>query len=181
MARKHLDRTGQRIGSLVALRIDMERDHGRCWIFECDCGNEVSRIPSALLKNKHQACADCLRGPGSWAWTGIGGLPQSYFRTIYHGAVARSLTFEITIEEAWILFVQQDKKCALTGWEIDFRTSYAGRHEQTASLDRIDSGRGYLLDNIQWVHREVNHLKRDMPDERFLEICRAIAENRPYS
>jgi len=47
---------------------------------------------------------------------------------------------------------------------------------QTASLDRIDSSKGYVLDNVQWVHKRVNFLKRDYSEKELLFWCNAISE-----
>lgn len=49
------------------------------------------------------------------------------------------------------------------------------RGETTASLDRIDSNRGYTQDNVQWVHKDVNKMKMDLNQQIFVELCRAIA------
>jgi hypothetical protein len=44
----------------------------------------------------------------------------------------------------------------------------------TASFDRIDSLKGYQADNIQWVHVMVNMCKNKYPQDKFLEMCRAV-------
>jgi hypothetical protein len=44
----------------------------------------------------------------------------------------------------------------------------------TASLDRIDSSRGYTADNIQWVHKHVNLMKRSFNEEYFINTCKQI-------
>lgn len=46
----------------------------------------------------------------------------------------------------------------------------------TASLDRIDSGQGYTNSNIQWVHSMVNMCKNKYPQDKFIEMCRAVAD-----
>lgn len=63
----------------------------------------------------------------------------------------RGIDFLITIEQAWELFIKQDRKCALTGDILVFakNTIEALNNFTTASLDRIDSSKGYTLDNIQ--------------------------------
>ena len=45
----------------------------------------------------------------------------------------------------------------------------------TASLDRIDSSKGYVPGNIQCVHKDINALKTDFSEERFLELIHMIA------
>ena len=47
----------------------------------------------------------------------------------------------------------------------------------TASLDRIDSSRGYTLDNIQWVHKDLNKMKTNYPNDYFIKMCKYVANN----
>lgn len=77
----------------------------------------------------------------------------------------RKLDFNITLEDIQTKFIEQDKCCALTGDEMFFVP------EKTASLDRIDSKIGYQIDNIQWVLKDVNKMKNNLPEDRFIDIC----------
>ncbi len=49
--------------------------------------------------------------------------------------------------------------------------------ERTASLDRIDSSKGYTKDNIQWVHKHVNLMKHKFDQKYFVDICKLIANH----
>ena len=65
----------------------------------------------------------------------------------------------------------------MTGWQINL-----GRWgEQTASIDRIDSTKGYYIDNIQWVHKDVNRMKKDFEENYLFKICEAIIAKRRLS
>ena len=44
----------------------------------------------------------------------------------------------------------------------------------TASLDRIDSSKGYIKGNVQWVHKEFNKMKLDLLDKEFIDICKLV-------
>jgi hypothetical protein len=85
------------------------------------------------------------------------------------GAKRRQIEFAITEKDIEAAFVSQNGRCPLSGVEIDF----AGRRG-TASLDRIDSSRGYVPDNIQWVHKTVNLMKGQLPQDLFISLCREI-------
>lgn len=61
-------------------------------------------------------------------------------------------------------------KCALSGWQLNMNYG-----ECTASLDRIDSSKGYKVGNIQWVHIMVNMCKNKYPQDKFIEMCNAIS------
>jgi hypothetical protein len=73
--------------------------------------------------------------------------------------------------QLWDLYLKQERICALTGLPIKLGTV----NEISASLDRIDSTRGYTLDNVQWVHKDINRMKGDLTPERFLELCQLVA------
>lgn len=52
------------------------------------------------------------------------------------------------------------------------------KKNRTASLDRIDSSKGYLENNVQWVHKDINWMKQDYSHEEFLQYCKLIYENK---
>jgi hypothetical protein len=45
-------------------------------------------------------------------------------------------------------------------------------------LDRIDSEKGYTLENIQWVHKTINQMKMNMKENDFIQFCIAVAKNK---
>ena len=93
---------------------------------------------------------------------------------IQHGAKLRNLPVGITIEFAWNLYLAQRRKCALSGLLINFGSRWG---EGSASLDRIDSKFGYVVGNVQWVHKDVNRMKMDLDQQHFLQLCAAITAN----
>lgn len=109
-------------------------------------------------------------------WNGIGDISGNYIDSIKRGAKSRSLDFTITKEYIWDLFLKQDRKCALSGVDIviNFQVSYGLKH--TASLDRIDSTRGYIEGNVQWVHQDINYMKSNYTQKYFIDICKKIAK-----
>lgn len=84
-------------------------------------------------------------------------------------AASRGIEWHITPEQ---MFESFEGRCAMTGWEISL--DYGNT---TASLDRIDSDKGYTPGNIQWVHSMVNMAKNRYSQERFVEMCKAVANN----
>jgi hypothetical protein len=47
---------------------------------------------------------------------------------------------------------------------------------QTASLDRIDSNKGYTKDNVVWVHKNVNAFKNCLSHKDFIKICHLVSK-----
>jgi hypothetical protein len=48
-------------------------------------------------------------------------------------------------------------------------------NKNTASLDRIDSSRGYIEGNVQWVHKMANMCKQHYSQKRFIDMCIAVS------
>ena len=76
----------------------------------------------------------------------------------------------------WELFLKQNRRCALTGEELTFHSK---DHvcDGTASLDRKDSKKPYTIDNVQWVHKTVNFMKRNEDQTKFIEWCQKIVDH----
>lgn len=139
------------------------------WICKCVCGTIKSISAACLVTNETKSCG-CTYSQ----WTGHEEISGTFFSSIKNTAIKRNLEFCITIEQVWELFLKQNRKCALSGLEIRFGENTLDRNK-TASLDRIDSSKGYTIDNIQWVHKNVNFMKQDMSDEEFINFCKIIA------
>ena len=77
------------------------------------------------------------------------------------------------------MFLKQDKKCALTGYPLHF-----GRNRNTpetnASLDRIDSSKGYKENNVQWVLKDINRMKWQYNTDYFVKLCKLVAKHNSY-
>ena len=44
----------------------------------------------------------------------------------------------------------------------------------TASLDRIDSDGAYTIDNVQWIHKDINVMKNSFSEEYFMYLCKLV-------
>ena len=123
------------------------------------------------------------KGSESPYFKGVGELPMDFFNHIRQGATKpqkyrEAKEFTITIEYAWELYLKQGRKCALSGMDIGFLEREGSRGRRcSASLDRIDSAKGYVEGNVQWVHKHVNIMKNKYPLDYFLKLCHLIAQN----
>lgn len=138
----------------------------------CKCGRVGTMAVYAFTSGSSRQCKKCAN------WTGFGDISGSYWTSLIRGAIKRGLKFTVTIEYAWDIFIKQNKKCELSGLDIDFQRnrSKAVKSNQTASLDRIDSTKGYEIGNIQWVHKDINNMKLNHTQEYFIDLCKKIAE-----
>lgn len=110
---------------------------------------------------------------------GVGEMSGKQYCVIKIRAARYNYEFNITIEDIWNQFLKQDRKCALSGVLLTLAKDSKPKSfkEQTASLDRIDSTKGYTPENIQWVHKIVNKMKQNITDEEFTKWCCIIANN----
>ena len=89
------------------------------------------------------------------------------------------MKFSLTTKYLWKLFEKQHNRCSLSGVSISLPISaYDATHGNvTASLDRIDSNKGYVGGNVQWVHKDVNMMKQHFSQPRFIELCKLVSKN----
>jgi hypothetical protein len=154
------------------------------WVCKCVCGNEKCYSLDKLTQGLRKTCG-----------CGNGGFLQkerknhinchvkkqslgyyqeiriSYLHHIKRGAEKRNLIYDLTIEYLWNLYLNQNKKCALSGVNIMFGSA----QKQTASLDRINSNIGYVVGNVQWVDKNINLLKGDVTNDTFIKLCTDVA------
>lgn len=111
------------------------------------------------------------------SWKGHGELSGTIFSKIRSRAKRGGIDFDVNVKMLWELFLKQNRKCALTGVDLKFRYSEGHfiKEDQTASLDRIDSSKGYVEGNIQWVHKEINQLKWSINQEKFIHWCKLVS------
>ena len=134
----------------------------------------VGKMSQAWKLIRNQSCG-CERPHCKKKHHGYGEITKTFWCDVLRGAKSRNVPVEITMEDAWNLFLKQNKKCAITGKEIHFAFNSVVRNG-TASLDQIIAGKGYIVGNVQWVHRVVNRLKWDLEQSQLIEWCRAVVK-----
>jgi hypothetical protein len=155
----------------------------RAWWLCPNCGHEWE---ATVANRKRTGCSSEVcdssfkTGANHKDWKGYGEISSSFWSDILRNAKRRSreLPFTITLAYAWDLFLKQDRKCALTGCPlvmkaVRFRKG-GYRLKRTASLDRINSTKGYVEGNVQWVHKDVNLMKQAQPESKFKQMCLAV-------
>jgi hypothetical protein len=177
------DLTGKQFNNLKVLkRAGSNRQGSSTWVCECVCGNEKVYSSDHLTRKKSpvKSCG-CLAhktGARHSQWKGCGEISGNWFYShVLRERKQKARTrvpVEITVEDAWELFLKQDRKCALSGVLIEINNQH---FHNTASIDRIDSSKGYVKGNIQWVHKHINFMKRTYSQDYFIEMCKKVSEN----
>lgn len=172
---------GQKFGDWEVVSEKVEK-YKRWYKFHvrCKCGTEKFILGNTLRRGRSTCCRDCGNNKH---YKGVGNLSSSFFSRILEGAKKRKIQVDITKEEILELLEKQNYKCALSGLPLIMSKSFSKDrtnqvYSTTASLDRIDSSKGYVLGNVQWVHKDVNIMKNKFEQAYFTEICRLIYKNR---
>lgn len=140
-------------------------------IFECKCGcgntfitngSEISHRKSCGCSYKKQYCGD---------------MSGEYWNRLIYGAKRRNISFEISKDYVWNLFIQQNGKCKYTKLQLKWGSCDKKNNAITASLDRIDSSKGYIEGNVQWVHKIIQPMKMNMSHKKFIKLCKIISKN----
>jgi hypothetical protein len=154
-----------------------KRQDGR-WVKACsECGEEQDYLRKNYAEQSlrlNKTCKKCSNRKTENNHRGLYNLIRiSWFNKCKTGAELRGLVFDITIEDVWFMYTSQDGRCALSGVPIGW-SDVGSIH--TASIDRIDSSKGYLKDNVQLLHKDVNFMKQQFSQEYFIEICKAVVD-----
>lgn len=179
---RRIDLTGQVRGHLTIISPTGESRKGsRLWNCICDCGNTFITTAACLHKSEKGTrscgCRHHARGPASNTWSGHGGISGSWWTAHVNNAgdlKKRKLECTVTVQQGWDLFLKQERKCAYTGLLLEIG---GNREPCSASVDRIDSSKGYHIDNIQWVHKDINMMKRNYDSDHFIAMCKLVAEH----
>ena len=155
---------GKRSGFLTYVSFSHSDRFGKSfWNVRCDCGQEkkVRADRCGIL----QSCGCQTKTiVHNRLYKGCGNLSGRYWCRVKQNAKSRGIDFNLTIEKAYSIF---NGRCSLSGVAIVL--------DKDASLDRIDSSKGYEVGNVQWVHKSVNQMKNSMPESEFLTWVKLIA------
>lgn len=147
--------------------LDKNKQHN--WMWRCLlCKAEQGPARYAHLKRSNR-CGKCT-GKDHGAFRGYGGLGKRKFGQIQYGANKRNKEFTITMKDAWDQWEAQKGICSWSGRDLKDPNS------KDASLDRINSERGYIPGNIEWVHQEVNYAKHVLTASNFYLLCQEVAQ-----
>ena len=141
---------------------------------KCSCG-EIKKVSCySLIKGTSTKCLNCgnsLKKENNPSWKGFNNIPGKVFSKIKRDAKLRNIEFKLTISYLNDLFIKQNKLCSLSGLLLE--STY---NNMTMSLDRIDNNKGYIEENVQWVHKDINMMKRIYSQDYFIYMCKLVAE-----
>jgi hypothetical protein len=175
------DYIGKKFHSLQPIEyLGKDKNSHAIFLCACDCGQKTKVLGNSLKNGNSKSCG-CKarkRGKEHKLYSGYEEIRSEYWSRVLRGAKDRGIDVKITIEEAWDIFLQQNRKCALSGEILYFPYTRKTSKYSTASLDRIDSNGHYEKHNIQWIHKKLNTMKMNMTEHEFLNWCKKISINK---
>ena len=178
---KYIDLTGQTVGKwkvmkrLGAIRKNISgKDLHTYYLCICECGTKRELAQTTLIRKVSKSCMKCA-----------GKARRGVYRFRLAAAFSRTRKasskrgIKLSIDHAYVLKLmkKQNWKCALTGLPLRVGYGKSGSPTScTASLDRIDSSKGYVPGNVQWVYMPVNMMKWKLSQKEFVKICKLVAK-----
>lgn len=151
------------------------------WLCKCDCGKEIICLGKNLKIGYSGSCG-CKKSDfiSDKTYEGFNDLSGAFWYRMKRNAKIRNIEFSITKEYIWDLFVKQNKRCAMSGVLLHLnkqQSKFDKKIIQTASLDRINSNKGYVEGNVWWIHKRIQSIKWDKSVENTYNWCKLIANN----
>lgn len=169
--------------TIISDEIKVGSNRGLYQLCQCVCGETQWKALTALRAGTTTRCKKCgnktfINDNGE---ININALILSFYKHIQNSLKSRKkvsqLGFDITPEYLEELYEKQNHKCAISGLPLEIDLTKRAT-EQPWSLDRIDSNKGYVKGNVQWVDKRVNMMKQSYDQEDFIKICSEIAKNK---
>jgi hypothetical protein len=89
-------------------------------------------------------------------------------------------TCNVTLEDLKNQWEKQNGICPYTGLKLEGNTSTHHKAKISpykASVDRIDSSKGYEVDNIEFISLMAQYAKNRFAKEELIEFCKQVAAN----
>ena len=169
----------KRFGRLIVkLRVENSKNGNIVWECFCDCGKIKKVTTSDLLANRVKSCG-CLRTVANPALNGLFGN--------YKGqAKSRGIAWELTKDQFNKLV---KSPCYYTGRPpstVFMSVSFRQRSKRNLpasdndiyvynGIDRLDSSKGYTLDNCVPACKAANLAKQSLSHDEFIALCKEIA------
>jgi len=172
-----MDISNQKFNRLTAIKIVGKNNNGYIWMFECDCGNFVN-FNGSRVKNGYIKSCGCLNKENIIKnGRNRKEYGQSMFNSLYCNykniAKKRGLLFELTKEQFGIITKQNCFYCNKEPIQTMNNTRKFGYYFYNG-IDRIDSSKGYIIDNVVPCCKICNTGKTDLSKDEFLSWIKSV-------
>lgn len=164
------------------------------------CGNEFERTVGEVKRNakigrnvfctrrcagKYNAKNIPMEKRGVWKHLNAANRYDEYsmFRVFMHRIVSKKKNIDLTLQDLKEQWEKQNGICPYTGWLLESPKNTGDKRSKklnTASLDRIDSTKGYVKGNVEYVSLMAQFAKNDFSKQDLLNFCKAVASYMSY-
>ena len=158
---------GDRYGRLVVVEIMGEKRGGRIvWKCQCDCGNIICSTAHSIRTGHTRSCG-CIKKEMLSIEIGDAAF-HNVRRRYIHGAPRRNLEWNLSDDQVRSIVIQNCFYCDSSP-SMDGAKSYwpANGSYIHNGIDRIDSARGYTMDNVVPCCTQCNMAKRLLSVDEF--------------
>jgi hypothetical protein len=173
--RKIFIKEGDKFGRLTVISSEplKRRGYHDQYLCRCECGDEKYYINTKLNMGYSTECRSCAYSRRPQSTTRLSNLERAYNAFLY-SSNSRSLEVNITIEEFAKLISGNCAYCGAQPTNIkltDYSSNKIVKREQLYGngIDRVDSSKGYVLENCVPCCINCNFAKRSLTKEEFIE------------
>ena len=183
-----IDLTNKKYGKLTVIKLTGERGpSGQIyWECKCDCGNIHVTSGESLRGGKSKSCGCARKTPHNKVRDREYAIKKQLYKTNVEKRSQRlGFNYNISLEDYIKLIEQPCFYCGIkdSNYATDrYNTKKNGRKTSDTivyynGIDRIDSKKGYIPENIQWVYSKINLMKYTLSNKRFIELCTMVYLN----
>jgi hypothetical protein len=163
---------GERYGRLLVVSFHcVNHHHHKCFLFRCDCGNEKIITGSSVRNGSIKSCG-CLNRDRLRERALPGGeIATNQIINIYKQSARKyDRVCDLTTEQFKSLL---ESPCFYCG-TVKYNTKKIPGHGSFGynGIDRVDTNKGYTMDNVVPCCKVCNFAKNDMPQDDFFEWIR---------
>lgn len=140
------------------------------------CGNTFMRRLSDLAKNQKRGCKNyCSKACASVFFPFKRHLSEASRRSLL-----KNIPFNLSLADLEAQWNKQNGVCPYSGYQLILRKQNkvsVGDIPEKASLDRIDSSKGYTKDNIEWVCVMAQNAKNTFTPSQLVKFCFDVTKN----
>jgi len=92
-------------------------------------------------------------------------------------AARKDMEWDIDLDHVKCLWHKQEGRCALSGVFMTWHGG-EGRQDLNISIDRKNSDKGYIIENVQLVTQRINTMKHTLGESEFYWWCKNVVHNK---
>jgi len=142
------------------------------------------KCPKCRYRSQDRICSECGNKCSKNAWrclscSQVGNTKNLKGQFTYYLRKAKDRRHSTDLEEDYLvdLWNRQDGNCAISGIPLRLRNLTGRSTLDAASLDRIDSGKGYVKGNVQFIAYGLNLAKNSFSNDEFTEFLLLITDS----